>query len=292
MPDHPNLLDAIHQIVHGKIHRLPTPGRSGDNPLTSGVGLEFYVKDRLAGVPDGRPRDRTSLYPQAFSFIGGPKNPPDVMYRGGNSGDAFEVKKTQNVAGGDAIQLNSSPPKDRLLSTNPKIQRECRECEQWDERDFFIIVGCVPQASESLRWLWIFDARLAVPGPNIFEKSMDRLRAAIKSVPDYQFTEDTQEIGGVENVCGVQGVKMRLRGMWLMPSAWRLFAGVPGVRRGGEFCMHALMRTEKWMRYPQASRDRIARLTDPDFSVTTTPIPNPNGGEDIDATLVRWQFSP
>jgi hypothetical protein len=150
----------------------------------------------------------------------------------------------------------------------------------------------VPPGSESIRWLWIFDARLAVPGPTIFEEAMDRLRTAIKSVPDYQFTEDTKEIGGVENVCGVQGVKMRLRGVWTMPSAWRLFAGVPGVRKEGEFCMHALIRTEKWMSYPQASRDRIAGLTDPDLSVSNVLIPNPNGGGDIDATLVRWQFSP
>lgn len=293
MPDHPNLLDAIHQIVNGKIHRLPTPGRSsGGNPLTSGTGLEAYVKDRLAGVPDGDYRSRADSYDKAFCFQGDANHPPDLMYRGGDSGDAFEVKKTESDPG-NPIQLNSSPPKDRLLSTNPRITNACRNCEPWRERDFFFIVGCVPRSSESLSWLWIADARLVAPEPRVFDEGVDQIRESIRDALGSRFVSNTNEIGRIEDFGDISGVNLRLRGFWSMPSLWTKFSTTPGVHRSGAFCLHAIMRTEKWGRYPEVSRSRITGLADTDLQVTTVSVTNPNVGQpDIDSTLIRWQFSP
>ena len=289
MPEQPNLLDAIRQIVHGRIHRLPSVTESSGNPLPAGNELEAYVKDRLAGIPDGDYRGRAERYEEIFSWQGSANNPPDIMYRGGDAGDAFEVKK---IGGGrnSSIHLNSSPPKDRLLVTNPRLKRQCRECEIWSQRDFFYVIGCVEAGSESISWLWFVDARLAMPGPDVFDLEFSKLKKSIGTTPGFNLITDTKEIGRLVDVCNVPGVNLRIRGMWSMPSPWVQFANLPGVRSSDSFCVHALIRKDKWHRYPELSRHQLENISDRGLSIDTVRADDPNSTGTVEAVLIRWEF--
>ncbi len=57
------------------------------------------------------------------------------MIRGG---DAIEVKKIQSR--GSSISLNSSYPKNRLYSESTQITKECKECEDWEQKDILYII--------------------------------------------------------------------------------------------------------------------------------------------------------
>jgi hypothetical protein len=283
----PNLIDGIYEIVHGRVIGLPSRTGSAQNPLTSGEGLELYFKDRLALVPDGDYRDRGILYKRAFCFEGAPNHPPDIMYRGGDHGDAFEVKKSEGDGG--AITLNNSAPKDRLLATDLRIARAARECgEEWAERNLYFVVGSVPSKSHRLRWLWIMDCRLSSPPGSVFEEGVDRLRRGIESIPGFHFTPTT-ELGKINDF--TPGVHLRMRQTWSMVGPWKMFGRVRGVDARGDFTLHALIREERWLQYPEFSRDRLLSLEGPDFRVSRVPVMRPGGGPDIDAMLIRWEFA-
>ncbi len=90
---------------------------------------------------------KNDLYNQAFSYLGNQNNPPDIIIK---NGDSIEVKKVQGNASG--IALNSSYPKSKLYSDCSMITAHCKDCENWDIKDIFYIIGNTDD--NDLKTLW------------------------------------------------------------------------------------------------------------------------------------------
>lgn len=143
-----NVIDAIINIVTNTKTVLIRDGATTNRATSMGGALEEYVKDVFANcVEETDLQERNRKISSVFSYLGNPKNPPDSMLKGGNLGDAIEVKKLNKI---EEIPLNSSHPKSKLVITNPLISNACRNCEPWTERDMLYIIGHVNESSKKL----------------------------------------------------------------------------------------------------------------------------------------------
>lgn len=286
----PDVLTAIADIIDHRAFTLPTPGAAANAVGAAGTAFEMYVKDRLVGLTPGDDPGRAGRYRQYLVYEGALNNPPDAMYRGGNAGDAFEMKK---FSGGPMreIQLNSSWPKDRLRLDSYGLTDECKCCESWTERDLFYICGGVPSGTSRIAWVWVCDARLMAACNETYKRLHANLQSGIRDIPDITFSP-TVELGKVLGCDRAGRTSLRIRGMWTIPTPGKMFEEVAGVRHSERNpTLHALIREEKWQALPVASRERIDSLKKtPGVSVSMVEVPDPNyHGGHIRAVLIRYE---
>ena len=126
-----NILTAILNIIENPIVKLKTFYQSRNRINNMGEALENYIKDLFASTLNiTDEQSRILRFSDVFSYFGNQNNPPDMMIRGG---DAIEVKKIEKK--GASLSLNSSYPKAKFFSNDPKIKATCRNCENWQEKD-------------------------------------------------------------------------------------------------------------------------------------------------------------
>ncbi len=126
-----NILEAIINIA--SLPSLEVRELSfGNNRATHvGDGLESFIKDAFSNNLNVNDEyTKIEKYSKIFSYEGSQTRPPDLMILGG---DAIEVKKTESIS--SELQLNSSHPKSKLISTSHLINDHCRKCENWKEKD-------------------------------------------------------------------------------------------------------------------------------------------------------------
>jgi hypothetical protein len=177
------LLGLAHLIKHSNFQLPSNQGSVGSNSLSTGERFELYCKDWLSLLPPGNIHNRSSHYDKEFCYQGSANNPPDVMFKGGDQGDAFEFKKSESAQnkneGKGKIQLNSSYPKDMLRVTSPGLLKACIDCEKWKLRNFYYVLGNIQKRSDRLTSLWIVDGRFVSAKPqayiNIFSAHMINL---------------------------------------------------------------------------------------------------------------------
>src|SRR3989344_4160831 len=134
-----NILSAISNIVSFGTYNLKSYASTYLIRINAvGEQLEFYVKDAIADSLKLSQDKKETAYAKVFSYLGNQNNPPDMIIK---NSDAFEIKKIENAK--SSLALNSSPPKDKLLSSDIRITNACRNCEKdkWTEKDLFYIVG-------------------------------------------------------------------------------------------------------------------------------------------------------
>ena len=144
-----NVLEAIYHIVSHQCFDIRSLHMGKNRANAMGGALEEYIKDAFAGTLGiADEQARLQAFDQQFSWLGSQNSPPDMMIRGG---DAIEVKKTQNPKA--SLALNSSYPKANLQSTSRMITKECRECEDWQEKDLIYCIGHT--SGTTLHSLWM-----------------------------------------------------------------------------------------------------------------------------------------
>ena len=151
-----DLSDALKDLVEKgynwtQYKSLSTGGRN--RVQAQGAHLEDIVKDILCGVTPEDAQGRKVILDKFLAFQGSANNPPDAMFRGGNSGDAFEVKKSEDKSKA-SLDLNSSHPYSHLTSDLSRIARQARECEVWDRRDIHYVMGNVLTSEKKNNWIW------------------------------------------------------------------------------------------------------------------------------------------
>lgn len=137
-----NIITAICNLVENPKIKLIRKGDSTNRANSMGDALEEYIKDVFAGTVDYEEgQARAVALSSTFSYLGNKTNPPDSMLKGGDAGDAIEVKKIENQTA--ALALNSSYPKCKLYADSQMISKACHKCEQWTVRDMIYAVGVV-----------------------------------------------------------------------------------------------------------------------------------------------------
>lgn len=213
-----NILTAIKAIVeNSNLEVVEDPeGVIQNRANQMGAAFENYVKNAFADCLGQDDRTVEQARSQTFSYLGNVRNPPDAMLIGS---DAIEIKKLESL-GTSQLQLNSSYPKNKLYSDNPKICKACRECENWQEKDMLYVIGQVNQ--EELHNIFLVYGDLYCDSHEVYEKVEDSIKDGINSLDEVDLSE-TNELGRVNKVDHLEISELRIRGMWLIKSPFLHF---------------------------------------------------------------------
>lgn len=279
-----NILQALKNLTDNPITdisaRYQANGRNRANSM--GEALEAYVKDLFCNTFDTQNEtEKNRICSEKFSYIGNQNNPPDLMIA---NGDAIEVKKIESV--GSQIALNSSYPKDKLYSDSPMITQDCRECENWREKDIIYIVGAMQQ--DKLKALWFVYGDCYAASKDIYERIKNKISEGVNSLPDVEFSE-TKELGRVNKVDPLGITYLRIRGMWGIDNPVHVFDYITNIERDSELTVNAVMLTEKYNSFPESDRQAIENITSDNFTISDVEIKSPNNpARLLNAKLIKF----
>lgn len=262
-----NILKAILNIAENPVTELRDSyfGRNTINNI--GEALERYIQDAFAntiGENDLLKRDKSIS--STFAYLGNQNNPPDMILK---NGDAIEVKKVQSK--GSAIALNSSYPKNKLYSTDPRITEACKTCEAWDIKDIIYAIGVTDDNKLSDLWLVYGDCYAA--NKAIYTRIGDKIKHGVLEISDIEFSE-TKELGRVNKVDPLGITNLRIRGMWHIDSPLKVFKNIYIVDESKLFKVSCIMRTEKFNSFPD--KDKSLLETNNNISILDKEIKNPD----------------
>lgn len=250
-----------------------------------GEQLEFYVKDSLAGAFTKPLAQKIVEYHNTFSYGGTQNHPPDMMLR---DGDAFEIKKIQGNPKA-SLALNSSPPKDMLHSTDPRITEECRNCEKWAKKDLFYVVGYTK--SSKIKYLFFVHGMCYAADKATYENIHAPLKKSISNIIKSRgLKQDTQtvELGKVRIVDPLGRTELRIRGMWQIQNPLKAFESIYSFDERKKFSLAAIMKKEKYNSFPQKDIKVLEGCKN--ISVKDVKIPDPNNNIKLmDAKLITLE---
>ncbi|MBU1045443.1 MAG: NgoPII family restriction endonuclease [Candidatus Omnitrophota bacterium] len=275
-----NILRAAINLSKMKDNNIMDIYKSNTRINNVGDALEYYVRDIFCGMAKGSIANKEKAYAENFSYLGNQNNPPDFIIK---NGDAVEVKKIGTLK--SAIALNSSYPKEKLLLGDGFITEACRQCEQWEEKDYIYSVGSV--INKKLKLLWLVYGDCYAANKNTYERILKAIKNGVKQINGIQFSE-TREIGKVKKVDPLGITVLRIRGMWHIDNPIRAFDYVAKYDPEKEFTMFAIMKKSKYLSFPKKDREEMESSG---ISISDTKIKDPNNPVNrIDAKLIKVVF--
>jgi len=278
-----NILKAILNIVSYKNNDLKDYASTSLIRINAvGEQLEFYVKDAVASTFKNPNKDEK--YSEVFSWLGSQNNPPDFIIK---NGDAFEIKKIESKK--SALALNSSPPKNKLLSIDSRVTTECKNCENpiWKEKDIYYVIGSAKGGL--IKYLFFVHGICYAAEHDIYDKVHNPIKKEITSVLDSLNLEkgDTKELGKVKRVDPLGITELRIRGMWSIDNPIVVFEDICKIEEN-KYQLFALMTKEKYLTYPK--KDIMEIENHKDISIEDVKIKNPNNpAKLIEAKLISYK---
>ncbi|HDJ3072805.1 NgoPII family restriction endonuclease [Staphylococcus aureus] len=252
-----NIIDAIVNLIQNPIYELKSTYVNERNRVNSvGDALEEYIKDLFSNtVNESDNTKRIEKYNEVFSYLGNNSNPPDIILKGG---DAIEVKKLESLK--SALALNSSFPKNKLISTNSLISKACRECEleigteeYWKEKDMLYTIGTIDKESRNLKNLIFIYGEDYAADVEIYERIKHRIKDGVSAIEGVEFTP-TKELGKVKNVDPLNITDLRIRGMWHIANPLNVFGDVIQYDNEKKFNFTAMINFDKWKSLDNTSK--------------------------------------
>jgi len=278
-----NILEAIINISKLEDLKIEAVILGNNRAVTMGEGLEGFVKNAFSnafGIDDKN--ERNKIYNKYFSYEGSKRTPPDLMLRGG---DALEVKKTETLT--TELQLNSSHPKAKLFSNSTLINKHCRTCEDWENRDFIYVIGHLPK-SNYLSSLWFVHGEIYAADESVYIDLKNSVSELLENSDDLSFSS-TNEIGRINAVDPLKITNLRVRGMWLLQPPYKAFNYVHEYDKTAKFQTIAIVSTEKYLLYPEESRLKIEG--NENISIKDIKVNNPNNPVNlIEAKLILFKI--
>jgi hypothetical protein len=278
-----NLLVALKNIVENPITNLVSFYSSRNRMNSVGEALELYVKDVFCNsINEDDISKKNEIFSEYFSYIGNQNNPPDIIIK---EGDAIEVKKLETI--NSALALNSSYPKDKLYSDSPMITRECKECENWREKDIIYTVGVTKE--NKLKSLWFVYGDCYAANKDTYERIRNKISSGLRELQDIELAE-TNELGRVNKVDPLGITYLRIRGMWHIENPNKVFNYVADSN-SSDFVVNALVLEDKYNSFPASDRNNIEQINKDGFSISKVKIKSPNNpAKLLDARLITFKI--
>ncbi len=281
-----NILKAINNIINHNDYnlnnvRILMPGdiSSLNRANNMGDALEFFIKDAFCNSFNiTEPEDKWDIYRQNLSFLGAKNHPPDMILI---NGDAVEVKKKKGLGNGE-LQLNSSFPKNKLYHTDPKITQECKDCEDWTEKDMIYIIGQFVQ--NNLKLLGIIYGDCYAARKQFYECILDKVQDGFGE--NFEDNSDTNEIGRLNGIDPLNITNLRVRGMWTIQNPLKLFRRTLNFdKTAQDFMLYAIIPNTKYSTFPEEDRTALESING--INISSISIPNPNNpAKQIGAKLI------
>ena len=282
-----NSLRAFITIVNAPLATI-NPAKISSNRINNvGDALEGFIKDVYAGTLDPAIPNPTKdqIYGKTFSWLGNSSHPPDCMIRGG---DAIEVKKISNLT--SSIALNSSHPKNKLHSDDPRVASGAKVAESWAEKDLVYAIGST--ANNELKRLWLIYGDCFAASREVYERVVDPISRASRAVYTelgFDLEIATNEIAKFNKVDPLGITDLRVRGMWSIKNPSVVFAD--HVHATPQRQYYLLMREEKYQSFTEQDRYEMEAVSKTGFSIKKISIRNPdNPAQMIQARLISYEI--
>lgn len=249
-----------------------------------GNALEKFVKNLYADSFLSDEAKAKEKIKACFSYLGNPRNPPDVILR---NGDAIEVKKLEDIP--SYIPLNSSSPKDYLYANDIRISASCRSCEEkpWVKKDMVYVIGSVKKNTNKLRGLWFVYGNCYAADKDVYEKSFNSVKSVLDSSDDVENGE-TRELGRLNNVDPLGATYLRVRGMWNIKHPQQIFSSL-NLASDSDFFAHLIVTKEKFETFPLKDKRLLEDIITKNSNVQKREVkiddPN-NPAQDLSAIIV------
>lgn len=278
-----NIIDAIINLVERNNFSLSN-FHGGNNRINeTGYALEDYVKNIFAGTFDCSEIERLEKWSEIFSYLGNDANPPDIMLK---NGDAIEIKKIQSNDA--AIALNSSYPKQILLSSNQMISNACRAAENWSEKDLIYVVGVVK--NNSVKSLCMIYGRDYCASSECYNKIRQKIKNGVEEISGVEFAQ-TRELGRVNRVDPLGITYLRIRGMWHIENPYKVFSYIYQRNLAANFNLMCLINFEKWYSFDNHEKLFALQKNFPALKISDVKIKNPDNPAKLnDAKLISYEI--
>lgn len=277
-----NILEAIINIANNPILEIRNHYTGRNRANNVGEALETFIKDAFANlITETDEQERMKRYNEVFSWLGNQNHPPDIMIR---KGDAIEVKKTQSA--NSDLALNSSYPKSNIQSNSTMITQECKNCEEWTEKDLIYCVGHT--SDEAINSLWMVYGNIYAAKHETYQIIKQKITDGINEIPNVELAV-TNELGRVNRVDPLGITNLRIRGMWQIQNPRRVFNYLHTT--GDTFELVAVIPTNKYNSFSAESKNRIENLQNPNLSIANVQVKDPNNPANlIDAKLIIFKL--
>mgnify|MGYP003193906010 CR=1 FL=1 len=249
-----------------------------------GDALEEYIKDLYAGtLNEENNQTRLEKIADVISYIGNDSNPPDLILK---NGDAIEVKKIESFEGD--LQLNSSHPKHKLLSTSTMINEACRNSDggNWKEKDLLYVIGQVKN-KKLLSLFMVYGIDYAA-SESVYLNIKNRIKDSVESTPNLEFSE-TNELAKFKRVDPLGITTLRVRGMWILQNPWKTFKDLAGHKKDCKFDFCAVISNEKYNSFAETQELEKLLGVIPEFTISNVKIQNPDNPALLkEAKLIRF----
>lgn len=276
-----NVLEAIVNIAKNPIIEIKSQYTGRNRANNVGEALETFIKDAFADTIDVV--DETEImnkYKEVFSWLGNQNHPPDIMIR---NGDAIEVKKTQSV--NSDLSLNSSYPKANIKAASNMITLECKNCEEWTEKDLIYCVGHT--TDESVKSLWMVYGSIYAAKHETYQIIKEKITDGINEIPNVELAV-TNELGRVNRVDPLGITNLRIRGMWQIQNPRRVFNYLH-TQADSKFELVVIIPITKYDSFPKESKERVEN-TDKNLTIKDVRVKDPNNPANlIDAKLIIFK---
>lgn len=265
-----NILKAIINLTQTPTYELKGFYSNHNRANSMGDALEEYIKDIFAGTYHiTNEQQRLEKISEVFCYLGNNSNPPDAMLR---NGDAIEVKKIEN--NNSSLALNSSYPKHKLFSDSTMISCNCRDAEEWNEKDIIYAVGVVDNNNlMNLSFVYGLDY---CASSETYTKIKTKIKDGVEAIPGVEFAE-TRELGRVNKVDPLGITYLRVREMWGIENPWTVFRYVYEKDISKKFNFFAIINEEKYADFSQEDRMEFEDFVNKsDLNMTKVKIKNPD----------------
>ena len=265
-----NILKAIINLVQTPTYELKEFYNNHNRANNMGDALEEYIKDVFAGTYSIKDeQQRLEQISETFSYLGNNANPPDGMLK---NSDAIEVKKIENSNA--PLALNSSYPKHKLFSDSAMISNNCRDAEEWNEKDIIYAVGVVDE-NKLINLSFVYGLDYCA-SEETYTKIKSKIKDGVEAIPGVEFSE-TRELGRVNKVDPLGITYLRVRGMWGIENPWTVFKYVYERELNKEFNFFAIINEEKYADFSKEDRKEFEDfVNNNDLNMTKVKIKNPD----------------
>ena len=279
-----NILEAIINIANNPILEIRNHYTGRNRANNVGEALETFIKDAFANlITETDEQERMKRYNEVFSWLGNQNHPPDIMIR---KGDAIEVKKTQSA--NSDLALNSSYPKSNIQSNSTMITQECKNCEEWTEKDLIYCVGHT--SDEAINSLWMVYGNIYAAKHETYQIIKQKITDGINEIPNVELAV-TNELGRVNRVDPLGITNLRIRGMWQIQNPRRVFNYLH-TQTNNKFELVSLIPTVKYNSFPIESINKIENLGNENLTIENVNVSDPNNpAKLIEVKLIKFAIA-
>ena len=279
-----NILEATINIANNPILEIRNHYTGRNRANNVGEALETFIKDAFANlITETDEQERMKRYNEVFSWLGNQNHPPDIMIR---KGDAIEVKKTQSA--NSDLALNSSYPKSNIQSNSTMITQECKNCEEWTEKDLIYCVGHT--SDEAINSLWMVYGNIYAAKHETYQIIKQKITDGINEIPNVELAV-TNELGRVNRVDPLGITNLRIRGMWQIQNPRRVFNYLH-TQTNNKFELVSLIPTVKYNSFPIESINKIENLGNENLTIENVNVSDPNNpAKLIEVKLIKFTIA-